>query len=78
MVGLFQVLFLMTLFTAGLMAERGPYYYAGLMVAAALALYQQRLIATRDPAKCFAAFLNNSWLGAVVFLGIALDYLLSP
>lgn len=78
MVGLFQGLFLMTLFMAGLVVERGPYYFGGLLVAAALALYQQRLIATREPGKCFAAFLNNSWLGAVVFLGIALDYLLAP
>ncbi len=59
---------------AGWMAGRGPFYLAGLGVAAALAVRHFRLIRSRDPAGCFAAFLNNNWLGAVVFAGLALDY----
>ena len=46
-------------------------YYAGLAVAAALAGYQYLLIRARQPADCFAAFLNNNWVGAAVFAGIA-------
>jgi 4-hydroxybenzoate polyprenyltransferase len=46
-------------------------YFAGLGAAAALALYQQWLIRQRDRARCFQAFLNNSWFGAAVFAGLA-------
>ena len=41
---------------------------------AALFLYQQHLIRDREPAACFSAFLNNNWMGALVFAGIAIDY----
>lgn len=38
---------------------RGPFYYAGLAVAAGIALYHYRLIRTRDRSRCFRAFLHN-------------------
>jgi 4-hydroxybenzoate polyprenyltransferase len=50
-------------------------YYAGLAAAAVLAGHQYRLIRAREPAGCFAAFLNNHWVGAAVFAGIALSLL---
>lgn len=49
-------------------------YYLGLAAAAALALYQYRLIRARERAACFKAFLNNNWLGFAVFLGTAVDF----
>ena len=52
----------------------GIVYYAGLVVALALALSHLRAIRGRDPAACFRAFLGNHWLGMTVFLGIAVDY----
>ena len=51
-------------------------YYAGLVVAAGIALYHLKLIRHRDPSACFRAFLHNTWLGAAVFAGIVLNYLL--
>lgn len=60
----------------GLMQKLGIAYYAGLIAAAGLIAYQYRLIHEREPACCFKAFLHNNWVGAVVFAGIALDYLL--
>jgi 4-hydroxybenzoate polyprenyltransferase len=51
------------------------WFYAGLVVAALLAVQQLRLIWTREPASCFRAFLANNWFGCAVFVGIALDYL---
>lgn len=51
-------------------------YYAGLGVAAAIAAYHLVLIRHRDPRQCFRAFLHNTWFGAAVFGGIALNYLL--
>jgi len=41
-----------------------------------LAAYQYTLIRGRDPQSCFRAFKDNNWVGAVVFAGIALAYLL--
>jgi 4-hydroxybenzoate polyprenyltransferase len=61
--------------TVGKMIVAGWIYYAGLAVAAGIALYHYKLIKHRDREACFAAFLNNNWLGAAVFAGIALDSL---
>ncbi len=51
-------------------------FYAGLCVAAGIAVYHYTLIRERDPARCFKAFLHNNWLGAAVFAGIAIDFLI--
>lgn len=51
-------------------------FFAGLAVAAALALHQQWMIRERDPRRCFAAFLANNRFGAVIFIGLACAYLL--
>ena len=49
---------------------------AAVLAAAAMMIYQLVLIRERVPDKCFAAFLNNRHIGAVVFAGIFLDYAL--
>ncbi|MAT65042.1 MAG: 4-hydroxybenzoate octaprenyltransferase [Gammaproteobacteria bacterium] len=74
-IGMLQLLVLLGLGLIGGMAQLGLYYYLGLAVAAALALYQQYLIRNRDRDGCFRAFLNNNWFGGVVFAGLVLDYL---
>lgn len=61
---------------AGDLLAMGPVYYGGLGIAGAIALYHYRLIRDRSREGCFRAFLHNNWLGAAVFAGIALDYLL--
>ena len=53
----------------------GAAYFGGLLIAAGIAAYHLVLIRHRDPAKCFRAFLHNTWFGAAVFGGIVLDYL---
>ncbi len=52
------------------------WFYAGLAVAALLIIYQLFLIRNREPERCFRAFLNNNWVGAAIFAGIVVDYLL--
>jgi 4-hydroxybenzoate polyprenyltransferase len=74
-IAIIQVLLLLALVLAGQAVELGGYYYFGLLLAAALAVYQQYLIREREPKACFNAFLNNNWFGAAVFGGIFLDYL---
>ena len=54
----------------------GVWYYSALLISSLLAVYQLYLIRHRDPAGCFRAFRNNNWIGAAVFAGIAVDYLL--
>jgi 4-hydroxybenzoate polyprenyltransferase len=75
LVGAIQLSVLALLFIVGKQAQLGLGYYAGLGVAALLAVYQQHLIRERKPKSCFAAFLNNNWFGAAVFAGIAIDFL---
>ena len=50
-------------------------FYAGLGVSALIAGYHYTLIRGREPAKCFKAFLHNNWIGACIFAGIMLDFL---
>jgi len=52
----------------------GIAYYAGLLVATALAAYHVWLIRDRDRTLSFKAFLHNNWLGAAVFAGIVADH----
>lgn len=51
-------------------------YYAGLLMAAGIAMYHYTLIRERERAACFKAFLHNNWLGAAIFLGVASSYAL--
>ena len=54
----------------------GIWFYAGMAVASACALYHFELIRQRERLRCFAAFIHNNWLGAAIFAGVALDYAL--
>ncbi|MCG6897694.1 MAG: 4-hydroxybenzoate octaprenyltransferase [Thiocapsa sp.] len=76
-IGLLQVLMLGLLVWLGLLAGRGLWFFAGLVIAAVLALYQQSLIHRREPASCFKAFLNNNYFGMAIFVGLVLDYALA-
>ena len=73
-IGLLQILTFALLSTVGVLAQRGLLYWLGLLAAVGFAVYQQWLIRRREPAPSFAAFLNNHWLGMMVFIGLALDY----
>ena len=73
-VGLFHAAALALLAAAGAIAGRGILYYSGLALAGALAAHQQARIRTRAPEACFRAFLDNNRFGAVIFLGLVLDY----
>ncbi len=75
-IGILQVLVITTLCVAAWQALLGIWYFLGLIAAGGFFLYQQVLIKDRQPDKCFQGFLNNNWFGMVVFIGIALDYLL--
>ncbi|MBC3906951.1 MAG: 4-hydroxybenzoate octaprenyltransferase [Undibacterium umbellatum] len=50
------------------------WFFVGMGVAIIFALYHYTLIRERERMACFAAFINNNWLGAAIFAGIAIDY----
>ncbi|VUD69075.1 4-hydroxybenzoate octaprenyltransferase [Thalassocella blandensis] len=69
-----QVFTLIILGTVGNKFALGSVYWLSLGLAALFFVYQQFLIRRRDPQKCFQAFLNNNWVGIVIFVGIVVDY----
>jgi len=74
MVMLFQGLFVATLVYIGWRFGLGVYYFAGLVVAAALAATQYLLIRDRSREGCFRAFMHNNWVGAVVFAAFVAEF----
>ncbi|MFO7603438.1 MAG: 4-hydroxybenzoate octaprenyltransferase [Gammaproteobacteria bacterium] len=75
MIGILQGLMFVGLLLLGRELQLSILFQLALAVAVVLALYQQWLIRKREPAQCFRAFLNNNWLGAVIFVGLVLEYL---
>ena len=52
-------------------------FYAGLAVAAGIFGLHFTWIRGRERAACFKAFLHNNWVGAAMFAGIVVDFLVS-
>ena len=52
-------------------------FYAGLVVAAGIMSIHYTWIRGRERMACFKAFLHNNWVGAAIFAGIAVDFLVS-
>jgi 4-hydroxybenzoate polyprenyltransferase len=73
MVMLCYALFIAAMAAIGWWARFGIAYYAGIAVAAGIAVHHYFLIRSRTREGCFKAFLHNNWLGAAVFAGIVLD-----
>jgi 4-hydroxybenzoate polyprenyltransferase len=59
---------------AGIDLDFSVIYFVALGVAALLLVYQQFLIFDCVPEHCFVAFLNNHWVGAIIFFGIIGHY----
>lgn len=63
--------FLAAMAFAGARAELGWPYWVSLAVAMVLVGWQFFIARKRERGPCFAAFLHNNWVGAVLFVGIA-------
>jgi len=74
MIGLFQFLFILTLYLVGIDLEFSALYNYALVLAGLFLIYEQLLIVYRLPEYCFRAFLHNHWVGAIVFAGIMGHY----
>ena len=74
LIGVMQLMMLGALVLVGRNMHYGSWYQGGVLAAALLFAWHQWLIRKRDPAGCLRAFLNNQYVGLVVFVGILLQY----
>lgn len=73
-IGVLYALMFAALALVGRQAALGEPYWIALGLAALLVAWQFVIARHRDRDACFRAFLNNHWVGMVVFLGIAAHY----
>ncbi len=76
-IGLLQLLVLVMLVGLGVILQMSIVYYSSILLIAGFFSYQQYLIKDRLGGACFRAFLNNNWVGAIIFSGIFTHYLLN-
>ncbi len=74
MIGILQVMFIGFMYLAYRLMDLGWPYLLGLGIATGFLIYQQYLIKDRLRDNCFAAFLNNHWVGLVIFAGVVLQF----
>lgn len=73
-IGILQLMMILMLLWIGLMVNLSDLYWS-LLLAGALFVYQQRLMADRERDPCFQAFMNNNYVGFILFLGMLVSYL---
>ena len=74
-IGVLQLVMILMLLWTGMMANLSGIFYWSLLLAGALFVYQQRLMADRERDPCFQAFMNNNYVGFILFLGMLVSYL---
>ncbi|HKS34199.1 MAG TPA: 4-hydroxybenzoate octaprenyltransferase [Enterobacteriaceae bacterium] len=74
-IGMLQLAVLALMVLVGWLNALGGVFYAAVAIAGALFIWQQKLIAGRERDACFKAFMNNNYVGLVLFLGLAISYL---
>jgi len=65
-----QALMMVVLLLLGRKLELDVYYYITLLITLLLFIYQHKLLKSRNTENYFKAFLNNNWVGMVIFAGI--------
>jgi 4-hydroxybenzoate polyprenyltransferase len=74
-IGILQAIWYVLLWLLDALLGFGLWYRSALVIVLCLLMYQQYLIKDRAAQKCFKAFLNNHYVGMVIFAGIFLSYL---
>jgi 4-hydroxybenzoate polyprenyltransferase len=72
-IGVLQLMFLFAMSMSAKHFELGGWFQFGLFLATCLFVYQQFLIRKRERDKCFKAFLNNHYVGMIVFAFTVVD-----
>ena len=74
-VGLLQIIVLCLLGLIGNLFDLGSIFYLSILASAMLFLRQQFLIRNKEPEACLRAFLENNYVGGIIFLGIVINAL---
>ena len=69
-IGVLQIMVVALWCYCGFLLHANWLYFVAVACALALFGYQQYLICNRLPADCFKAFLNNNWIGMIIFIGV--------
>jgi len=69
-----KILMIVLLFVLGVKLQLAWPWFAGIVVAAALFGWQQKLALRRERDGCFKAFLNNNWVGMAILAGLLAAY----
>ena len=75
LIGIMQAMVIIGLLIIGTELKFGWIYYSAMFLTVALFFGQQKLISDRNPDDCFTAFLNNNYVGLIIFIGILFEYL---
>ncbi len=76
MIAIIQIITWLAWGLLGVQANLGLFWWLGLAAAGALFVYQQWLIRNRTREACFQAFLNNNWIGLILFLSVMVDFMI--
>jgi len=69
---LIQAMFLFGMLLVGSQFNLNVYYYLSLLIATLLITRQIYICRSHQPDQCFKAFINNNWVGLIIFCGILL------
>lgn len=72
-IGFLQIILILLFIQMGYLFHLQWQYFMAVLGVGLLFLYQQWLIKNRNPMACFKAFLNNHWVGMLIFIGIILS-----
>ena len=71
---LLKIIMIALLVLLGLKLQFSTPWFAAVTIAAVLFARQQFLVRNRDRDACFRAFLNNNWVGLVIWVGLLANY----
>jgi len=74
-IALLQLISLILLILLGWLEDLNWSYFIALLVVTGLFVRQQLQIKNREKAACFKAFLDNNYVGLIIFAGLFLGYL---
>ncbi len=71
---LLKIIMIALLVLLGFKLQFSTPWFVGVSIAAVLFARQQYLVRNRDRDVCFRAFLNNNWVGLVIWVGLLANY----
>lgn len=74
-IALLQLSTVLLMLWVGVLEHLNWLYYLSLAIVAGLFAHQQQCIYNREKKACFKAFLDNNYVGFVIFIGLVLTYL---